>query len=65
MSDYGYTKEFEARAAELVDIAAMDRLARDLAPESSLRHLAEQRDRFGRRTRLSRWSRRQLHPPAA
>ena len=41
MNDYTYQHTFEARSAELQDIAAMDRLAGQLAPAPRLRRYAE------------------------
>ena len=41
MSDYTYQHTFETRSAELQDIAAMDRLAGQLAPAPRLRRYAE------------------------
>ena len=50
--DYSLGWEHRARATELADIAAMDRLAREAAPASALRRYAAQRriDRQGTRT---------------
>lgn len=36
MNDYGFGYEYRARLADLQDIAAMDRLAAELAPASRL-----------------------------
>ncbi|HEY5820519.1 MAG TPA: hypothetical protein VIT20_00995 [Propionibacteriaceae bacterium] len=41
--DYSYLVEYKTRMAELQDIAAMDRLAAELAPPSALRRWVEQR----------------------
>jgi hypothetical protein len=41
MSDYIYQQNFQARSAELQDIAAMDRLATDLASSRRLRRYAD------------------------
>ena len=43
MNDYTYQHTFAARAAELQDIAALDRLAGELAPTPRLRRYAEDR----------------------
>jgi hypothetical protein len=54
MSDYSFGKEYRARSSELQDIAAMDRLAADLAPASRLRRHADARG-YGR---PSTWTQR-------
>ena len=41
MSDYIYQQNFQTRSAELQDIAAMDRLAGELAPTRRMRRYAE------------------------
>jgi hypothetical protein len=41
--DYSYLFEYKMRMAELQDIAAMDRMAADLRPQSALSRWAEQR----------------------
>lgn len=41
MDDYSFGYEYRARITELQDIAAMDRLAAQLAPASRLRRYAE------------------------
>jgi hypothetical protein len=51
--DFSFGWEYRARATELQDIAAMDRLAAQAAPPSALRRYAQQRaarggDRAGR-----------------
>lgn len=43
MNDYSYGYEYRARLAELQDIAAMDRLAAELAPAARLHRYAEGR----------------------
>jgi hypothetical protein len=43
MSDYIYQQNFQTRSAELQDIAAMDRLAGELAPSRQLRRYAASR----------------------
>lgn len=52
VDDYSLGWEYRARMTELQDIAAMDRLAREVAPASALRRYAAQRqtDRQGART---------------
>ena len=52
VDDYSLGWEYRARMTELQDIAAMDRLAREVAPASALRRYAAQRraDRRGTRT---------------
>lgn len=60
-SDYWYSEVIKARTAELADIAAMDRMARNLAPESSLRRYGEGLGRDGLLTSLSRWMHRRRH----
>ena len=55
MNDYSYQHTFATRSAELQDIAAMDRLAAELAPAPRLRRYAEGRglaDRPGWGTEL-------------
>nr|WP_294694641.1 hypothetical protein [uncultured Friedmanniella sp.] len=51
VDDYSLGWEHRARVAELQDIAAMDRLAREVAPAATLRRYAAQRraDRRGNR----------------
>jgi hypothetical protein len=56
-----YVEVEHARAGDLADIAAMDRLARDLAPASSLRRYARELSYGGAWSSLSRWSRRRRH----
>lgn len=41
--DYGFGWEYRARTTELQDIAAMDRLAAQVAPPSALRRYAASR----------------------
>ena len=41
--DYSYLFDHKTRMAELQDIAAMDRMAADLRPQSALSRWAEQR----------------------
>jgi hypothetical protein len=41
--EYSFGWEFRARATELQDIAAMDRLAAEVAPPSALRRYAASR----------------------
>jgi hypothetical protein len=48
MSDYIYQQNFQTRSAELQDIAAMDRLAGELAPSRRLRRYAETSGLTGR-----------------
>ena len=43
MSDYIYQQNFQSRSAELQDIAAMDRLAGELATTRRMRRYAETR----------------------
>ena len=43
MSDYIYQRNFQIRSAELQDIAAMDRLAGELASTRRMRRYAETR----------------------
>lgn len=52
VDDYSFGWEYRSRMTELQDIAAMDRLAREVAPASALRRYAAQRraDRQGTRT---------------
>lgn len=61
MSDVRDTQVAQARAGDLTDIAAMDRLARDLAPASSLRRYARGLGYCGAWSTLSHWSRRRRH----
>lgn len=50
LDDYSHGWQHRTRTAELADIAAMDRLAAELAPPSALRRYAAQRAaRPGRR----------------
>jgi hypothetical protein len=43
LNDYSYGWEYRTRSTELQDIAAMDRLAAELAPASTLRRYARSR----------------------
>jgi hypothetical protein len=43
LDEYSYGIQYRTRMAELQDIAAMDRLAAEVAPPSALRRYAEQR----------------------
>ena len=65
--DYGFGWEYRTRITELQDIAAMDRLAAELAPPSALRRYAASRAaRRGRRPHHPWWSAfRTTHPRAA
>jgi hypothetical protein len=72
MSDYSFGYEYRARLSELQDIAAMDRLAAELAPASRLRRHADARgygrasawtERIGRVFHVAR-HRRDRHPIA-
>jgi hypothetical protein len=55
LNDYSYSWEYRTRSTELQDIAAMDRLAAELAPASTLRRYA--RSRRVRGTRVAdRWT---------
>ena len=65
--DYSYLFEYKTRTAELQDIAAMDRMAAELLPQSALSRWAEQRlaqRREGRRTGLGRLFRHQARHAA-
>jgi len=42
--DYSYLNDYKTRMADLQDIAAMDRMAADLRPQSALSRWAAQRD---------------------
>ena len=61
VDDYSFGWEHQARQTELQDIAAMDRLAAELAPSSTLRRYAVRT--LGQRDRRhgAGWWRRQLH----
>ena len=55
--EYSFGWEHRARITELQDIAAMDRLAAELAPPSALRRYADSRlARRGRRSHRPQWS---------
>ena len=43
LDEYSYGIQYRTRMAELQDIAAMDRLAAQVAPPSALRRYAQQR----------------------
>ena len=60
VDDYSFGWEYKARETELQDIAAMDRLAAELAPQAALRRYAVRT--LGQRDRRhgARWWRRQL-----
>jgi hypothetical protein len=47
LNDYSYDREYRTRSTELQDIAAMDRLAAELAPASTLRRYARSRKARG------------------
>ncbi len=55
LDDYSYGWEHRARATELQDIAAMDRLAAQLAPPSALRRYAATRRSRGAEA-TTRWT---------
>jgi hypothetical protein len=55
LNDYSYDREYRTRSTELQDIAAMDRLAAELAPPSALRRYAASRRVRGVRV-ADRWS---------
>jgi hypothetical protein len=46
LNDYSYSWEYRTRSTELQDIAAMDRLAAEVAPASALRRYAASRRVF-------------------
>jgi hypothetical protein len=58
LDDYSYGLEYRTRTTELQDIAAMDRLAAELAPQSALRRYAASRTaRTARGVRVAdRWT---------
>lgn len=56
--DFSFGREYRARATELQDIAAMDRLAAQVRPASALRRYAATRvDRRGEGGRRAWWHR--------
>src|SRR3954464_14514167 len=56
--DYSFGREYRARATELQDIAAMDRLAAQAAPASALRrYAASRRNRRAERRSGGSWQR--------
>ena len=64
--DYGFGWEQRARTTELQDIAAMDRLAAELAPPSALRRYAASRAaRRGGRPHQAWWSAARTTRPRA
>lgn len=61
---YSYQFDYETRMAELTDIAAMDRMAAELRPQSALSRWAQerstQRSRRSRTRREARHARRRV-----
>ena len=55
LNDYSYNREYRTRSTELQDIAAMDRLAAEVAPASALRRYAASRRVRGVRV-TDRWT---------
>ncbi|WP_375425642.1 hypothetical protein [uncultured Friedmanniella sp.] len=53
--DYSYLFDYKMRMADLQDIAAMDRMAADLRPQSALSRWAEQRVNLRSARRQSGW----------
>jgi hypothetical protein len=55
INDYSFSWDYQTRSTELQDIAAMDRLAAELAPPSALRRYAASRRVRGVRI-TDRWT---------
>jgi hypothetical protein len=59
--DYSFGREHRARATELQDIAAMDRLAAEAAPAAELRRYAASRRHQSERRSGGWWHRLTVH----